>query len=78
MRRRRNHFQELKESYDLLTEIMENPRKSGWISILTKIKPESREPLIVGLLDFKNEVDGEIRLLKNRILKKIGLDNLVD
>lgn len=77
-RAKKDSLDQLKESYNLLVEIMENPQKMGWIAVLTKTKPESREPINIKLFDFKNEVDRELSYLSRRILRKIGMDNLTD
>lgn len=75
-RRKKDSLQKLNESYNLLVEVMENPGRSGWVALVTKIKPESREPIKLKLFDFKEELDFELKLMTTRILRKIGMDNL--
>ena len=71
-------LKELIESYYLLIEIMESPQKQGYIALIKKIRFGPREPINLKLFDFKREIDYEIRSLKYKILRKIGLDKLPD
>ena len=69
---------ELKEAYDLLNEVIRNPSKLGYIAIITKIVPRSRELIDLKLFDFRSEIDREINYITKRILRKIGFDKLPD
>lgn len=69
---------ELKEAYNLLNEVIRNPSKLGYIAIITKIAPKSRELINLKLFDFRNEIDREINYITKRILRKIGFDKLPD
>lgn len=51
--RRRNPVDRLRESHDLLSDIIRNHTKIGYIAILIKAKPKSREIINLKLLDFK-------------------------
>jgi len=44
--------------------------------LIKKIRFGPREPINLKLLDFKREIDYEIRSLTHKILRKIGLDKL--
>lgn len=77
-KKRRDPIDKLRESYDLLIEIMESPQKQGYIALIKKIRFGPREPINLKLLDFKREIDYEIRSLTYKILRKIGLDKLPD
>lgn len=68
----------LKESYDLLIEIMESPKKRGYIALIKKMRFGPREPINLKLFDFKKEIDYEIKNLTYKILRKIGLNKLPD
>lgn len=59
-------IQSLAETYLLFCEFIENPGKRGYIAILRKIKPESKELINLRLLDKKIEVDN---LLKEAEIK---------
>ncbi len=80
MTRRKKQYlvEELKESYDLLIEIMESPQKQGYIVLIKKMRFGPREPINLKLFDFKKEIDYEIKNLTYKILRKIGLDKLPD
>lgn len=65
---------ELKNAYEIFIEIMENPRRSAYLLLLKKIKPESREIVNLKLLDRKKDIDWKIRKLTEEILKLIGFE----
>jgi len=71
-------IKKLIESYYLLMEIMESPQKQGYIALIKKMRFGPREPINLKLLDFKKEIDYEIKNLTYKILRKIGLDKLPD
>ena len=73
-----NVVDRLRESYDLLVEIMENPQKAGYLALIRKMRFGSSEPINLKLFDFKDEIDCEIKDLTKKILHKIGLDKLPD
>ncbi len=75
---RRDPIYKFIKSYDLLIEIMESPQKQGYIALIKKIRFGPREPINLKLLDFKREIDYEIKSLTYKILRKIGLDKLPD
>jgi len=76
--KRRDPIYKFIESYCLLIEIMESPQKQGYIALIKKLRFGPREPINLKLLDFKREIDYEIRSLTYKILRKIGLDKLPD
>ncbi len=71
-------IKELIEACNVLMEIMESPQKQGYIELIKKIRFGSREPINLKLLDFKREINYEIKSLTYKILRKIGLDKLPD
>ena len=77
-KKRQDPVDKLKESYDMLIEIMESPQKQGYIALIKKMRFGPREPINLKLFDFKREIDYEIKNLTYKILRKIGLDKLPD
>ncbi|MBA7595538.1 hypothetical protein ES703_02502 [subsurface metagenome] len=77
-KKERDLIDKLRENYDLLIEIMENPQKQGYIALIKKIRFGPREPINLKLFDFKREIDYEIKNLTYKILRKIGFDKLPD
>lgn len=81
MRRRnrnpKNPVDELAEAYNILVEVMENPR-AGYIALIKRVKPESSEPINIILLDFQKEIDNEIKSITHKILQEIGFEKLPD
>jgi len=77
-KKEKDQIDDLREAYDLLNEVIRNPYKIGYIAIITKIAPKSREIINLKLLDFKGEIDKEINYITKRILRKIGFDKLPD
>ncbi len=76
--KKRDPVDSLKDSYKLLIEVMENPQKQGYVSLIKKMKFGSKVPINIKLFDFKQEIDGDIKEIKRKILYKLGLDNLPD
>ena len=74
--KKQDSIDRLKEAYDLLGKVIRNPSKLGYIAIITKIAPKSRELINLKLFDFRSEIDREINYLTKRILRKIGFDKL--
>ena len=66
----------LRIAYDLLKDIIRNPTKMGYIGIISKIKPESKEVINLRLLKYRDEVDVILDDITMKILKKIGFDKL--
>ena len=66
------------EAYKLLNEVIRHPSKLGYIAIITKITPKSRELINIKLFDFRSEINRELNYMTKRILRKIGLDKLPD
>lgn len=69
---------ELREAYDILNEVIRHPSKLGYIAIITKITPKSRELINIKLFDFRNEINREINYITRKILRKTGFDKLPD
>jgi len=65
---------ELKDVYDLFTEVMENPEKMGYIVKMNKIKPMSRALINMRLFDRKNYYDWRIKDIIDDMLIDIGFD----
>lgn len=65
---------ELRNAYDLFIEVMENPTRAGYIGLINKLKPESRELINLKLFDKKDRIDRKIRRLIEQILKIINFD----
>ncbi|MCE5328720.1 hypothetical protein LLG07_00040 [bacterium] len=63
---------ELRLRYDLFVEVMENPKRAGYIGLINKLKPESKEPINLKLLDKKTRIDWKIR----RIIEQ--LEDILD
>lgn len=72
---KKDSIDRLKESYNLLVEIMENSQKVGWVTVLTKVVSGSKRPINIRLFDFKNKIVSEIENLTNFILRKIDINN---
>jgi hypothetical protein len=77
-RAKRDPIDSLKESYKLLVEVMENPQKQGYVSLMKKIRFGSKIPMNMKLFDFKEEIDADIKDMKRRILRKLGMDTIPD
>jgi len=71
-------LENLNNDYRMLIEMLENPRRLGYISLIRKIKPTAKEPINLRLLNFKQNIDDKIRLLDKKILYVLGLDKLPD
>ena len=56
----------------MLDELAKNPRKVGWIIMLRKARGESRVPVNLNLIDFKAEIDAELKDVIYKIRKKLG------
>lgn len=65
---------ELRNAYDLFIEVMENPTRAGYIGLINKLEPESRELINLKLFDKKDRIDRKIRRLIEQILKIINFD----
>jgi len=65
---------ELRNAYDLFIEVMENPQRAGYIGLINKLKPESRELVNLKLLDKKDRIDWKIRRLIEQILATIKFE----
>lgn len=75
-RNKYNPIDDLILAYNLLIEIMENPRRKGYEKLIKKIKYGSKPPLNIYLFDFKQDIDIDIRDITNKILKRIEMDNM--
>ena len=74
MRRRFKRIAPLRElelSYKLLTDMIENPRRNATLSLIKRIKGDSKIPIDVYLFDLRNDVDRRIRGIAREILRKI-------
>jgi len=74
MRRRFKRITPLRElelSYKLLTDFIENPRRNATLSLIKRIKGDSKIPIDVYLFDLRNDVDRRVRGIAREILKKI-------
>ena len=71
-------FYDLIEAYKLLNEVIRSPYKTGYIGIISKLAPGSKEIINLKLLDFRYEIDREVRRLIKKILRKIGINRLPD
>lgn len=80
MTRRIEQYQldEFIEAYKLLNEVIRYPSKLGYIAIITKIAPKSRELINIKLFDFRSEINRELNYMTKKILRIIGLDKLPD
>jgi len=74
--RRIDPVDRLRQSYDLLVEILKNPTRSGYIALALRINPGAKDPINLKLLDFKDEVDTKIKDIDRKILKVTGFDRL--
>ncbi len=74
MRRRFKRITPLRElelSYKLLVDAIENPRRANYISLIKKIKGDSKLPIDVYLHDYRVTIDMRIKGIAREILKKI-------
>jgi len=74
MRRRFKRITPLRElelSYKLLTDFIENPRRNATLSLIKRIKGDSKIPIDVYLFDYRNDVNRRIRGIAREILRKI-------
>ena len=69
-----NPILQLSKSYEFLCDVLNNPLKSGYIRLIKKIKPRSRPPLNLNLLEFKIKIDKEILELNRKILKWMNIE----
>ena len=65
-------IQSFAEIYLLFCEYVENPGKRGYMAILKKIKPESKELINSRLLDKKIEIEGTLKDIERKMKKVIG------
>ena len=65
-------IESIAETYLLFCEYVENPGKRGYMAILKKIKPESKELINSKLLDKKIEVEGLLKEAERKMKKVIG------
>ena len=62
-------IESIAETYLLFCEYVENPGKRGYMAILKKIKPESKELINSRLLDKKIEVEGLLKEAERKMKK---------
>lgn len=60
---------ELSEVYKLFIEVMENPVKCGYLTLMSKLKPTSKALVDLKLLDRKNKIDWRMKRLIEDILR---------
>jgi hypothetical protein len=65
---------DLRNAYELLVEVMENPYRGGYIGLLNKLKPCGRELINLKLFNKKKKVDYKIRNLIEEILSYIDFE----
>ena len=65
-------IQSFAEIYLLFCEYVENPGKRGYMAVLRKMKPESKELISSGLLDKKIEIEGTLREAEKEMKEIIG------
>jgi len=65
-------IQSFAEIYLLFCEYVENPGKRGYMAVLRKIKPESKELINSRLLDKKIEIEGTLKDIERKMKKIIG------
>ncbi len=62
-------IQSFAEIYLLFCEYVENPGKRGYMAVLRKMKPESKELISSGLLDKKIEIEGTLKDIERKMKK---------
>jgi hypothetical protein len=62
-------IESIDETYLLFCEYVENPGKRGYMAILKKIKPKSKELINSRLLDKKIEVEGLLKEAERKMKK---------
>ena len=77
MRRRQLTREEMliysvKKTYFDFTDYIKNPGKYGYMAVLCKLKPQSKELIRSGLLDIKIEVEADLRKARNRMRAAMG------
>ena len=65
-------IESLVETYNTFVEFVECPGKSGYMAVLCKVKPESRELVKSKLLDTLRRTDKDLRRIKYRMEKIMG------
>jgi len=64
-------LRKLELSYKLLTDMIQNPRRNATLSLIKRIKGDSKVPIDVYLFDLRNDIDRRIEGMAREILKKI-------
>lgn len=62
-------IQSFAEIYLLFCEYVENPGKRGYMAVLRKMKPESKELINSRLLDKKIEIEGTLKDIERKMKK---------
>jgi hypothetical protein len=65
-------IESLVETYNTFVEFVECPGKSGYMAVLCKVKPESRELIKSKLLDSWGRVDKDLYKVIKRMRKVMG------
>ncbi|MBC8485984.1 MAG: hypothetical protein H8D45_08085 [Bacteroidetes bacterium] len=64
-------LRKLELAYKLLDDMIQNPRRNATLSLIKRIKGDSKVPIDVYLHDYRSDVDKRIRGIAREILKKI-------
>ena len=62
----------VKGTYLEFVEDIENPFKRGYMAVLHKLKPQSKELIKAALLDIKIEVEDDLISARNRMRGAMG------
>ena len=60
-------IESVKEAYLDFIDFIENPIRRGYMILLYKLKPQSREPIKAKLLDIRIEVENDLIRVRNRM-----------
>jgi len=60
------------DTYFTFIEFVENPGKSGYMAVLCKVKPESKDLVKAKLLDSWIKVDKDLTKVRNRMRRIMG------
>ena len=64
-------LRKLELAYKLLDDMIQNPRRNATLSLIKRIKGDSKVPIDVFLYDLRDDTDRRIDGLRREILKKI-------
>ena len=65
-------IESVRETYYDFIDFIENPVRVGYMAVLCKLKPQSKEPIRARFLDSWQRIDKDLRKIRNRMRKIMG------